>query len=143
MALERAGKEVSLDLSKKLLKKYDTDKNGTLEFDEYQGMLKDWDAVTAEIESERARLEAALAAAATKPTGTRSRHGSRELNLDGLDLTGATGNRSRKTSKEGEGLPAPELTREEIAERLKSSKGGDALLGGGESRRAGNRRRSI
>jgi len=107
-ALVKAGKSVSNELVRTLLAKYDADGNGTLEFDEYQAMIKDWDEVTKEIEDDKARLSAALDAAkpisapldAAKPK-TRSRKSSKDLLFESegqLEMTG--GQRSRRSSRD-------------------------------------------
>ena len=72
IALTRAGREgVSNELLKDLMNKYDLDSNGTLEFNEYQNMISKWDLVVADIEADRQRQQAALAAAAPEqwPSG--------------------------------------------------------------------------
>lgn len=77
IALQRAGKDPSDELLQALFNRYDVDGSETLEFNEYQLMLKDWNSVTADIDNEKARLQAALAAAepAQWPSGWGSPRG--------------------------------------------------------------------
>jgi len=66
LALHKADKKVTRAQAKRLLKRFDTDGNGTLEFDEYRLMVGDWDRVILILENEdaeAARVESALAAA--------------------------------------------------------------------------------
>jgi len=66
IALHKIDKKVTRAQAKRLLKRFDTDGNGTLEFDEYRLMVGDWDRVIAVLENEdaeAARVESALAAA--------------------------------------------------------------------------------
>lgn len=81
IALHKAGKfEATKGLVVRIMRKYDLDGNGTLEFNEYQLMIKDWDTVLAEIEDDKNRLAAALAAAESPiKTGSRSNRSSKEL----------------------------------------------------------------
>ena len=50
MALKKAGKEPTRGLVKKLIKRYDTAGNGTLEFNEFQCMLNDWKSIMQEFD---------------------------------------------------------------------------------------------
>jgi len=74
-ALMKAGKTPSREQVKQLVTKYDEDGNGTIEFREYQTMIKNWEDDIAEFDSEKARLQAAVAAAepAITPRQRRSR----------------------------------------------------------------------
>jgi len=100
-ALVRTGKAPTREQVKRLLKKYDADGNGTLEFEEYQHMIANWDADIAEFDSERERLEAALAAAEPQSTGaTRSRKNSRELPETGGSFSSQRS--SRRSSRDTE-----------------------------------------
>lgn len=123
IALQKAGKNPTRELLKKLFEKYDTDGNGTLEFNEYQGMIKDWDAVVDEFTKEEQRMAAALAAAQPAPTGRRSRQNSKELPELPTDEGGA---RSRRTSRE----LLPNM------ESLDLSPGAGATWGGAEAKKA-------
>ena len=64
VALKRAGKDPSDELLQTLFDRYDVDDSKTLEFAEYQLMLKDWNAVKADIDREKARRQAAIDEAA-------------------------------------------------------------------------------
>lgn len=72
-ALHKAGKiGVTHEKVGRVLTKYDADGSGTLEFDEFQTMVKDWDSVTEELDKEMERTRAAVAAAATNQTLVRN-----------------------------------------------------------------------
>jgi hypothetical protein len=151
-ALIRAGKMPTREQTKLLVEKYDTDGNGTLEWEEYQEMIKNWDKDLEQFSEEKARYAAALAAAEPNPTGAfrtpkiseedlpilpGSKDGSRRNSRDesrrnsrddlpklaGLDLAQSTNN----IAKPMDGITQAE--RDEIAAKLRA--------------RGGNRRRSI
>ena len=149
MALKKAGKAPTREQIKKLINKYDTDKNGTLEFHEYQAMVKDWDAVMEEFDNEEARMAAALAAAEPVGGGRRSRKSSKELpDFDTAD----SGRRSRRDSRELlPNMQALDLSPGQVAvpantlspiDQLPAEQR-EALMAHMKARGAGNRRRSI
>jgi len=140
VALQRAGKHPSRKQVEALLRKYDADNSGAIDFDEYQKMIKNWDGDLEQIESEEARLAAALKAAEPVMTGacapsprieakTGSKNGSRRAsrddipNLSGLDLAKPTAKPARDGSSE-----LTQADRDHIAAQLN-------LKGGGGGRR--------
>jgi len=124
----RAGKNPTREQVKQLVVKYDTDGNGTLEFHEYQEMIKNWEVDLAAFKDEKMRLEAAMAAAEPKKTGgCRSRRTSKD------DTSG-----SKPSSRHNSGDDIPRLN--EAGEPKGISEAERAHIA---SMRGGNRRRSI
>jgi len=116
-ALMKAGKTPSKEQVKKLLTKYDEDGNGTIEFREYQVMIKNWEDDIAQFDSEKARLQAALAAA---EPATAPRHGRRSRSRDDIGVGVSAGFRSEGASRRHSRDNIPTLTPSDASSPLKA-----------------------